>query len=59
MANQEITHTNICVIDYTAEEIKDTLHKMIVECALSSYGNEVLRRNVMLLNALYDGIVTD
>lgn len=57
MANNEITHTNICVIDFTPQEIKDTLHRMIVECALSTYGNDVMRHNIMLLNALYDGVI--
>lgn len=59
MENQEITNTKICVIDYTPQEIKDTLHQMIVECALSTYGNEVMKRNVMLLNAIYDGVATE
>lgn len=59
MANNEITLTRIMVLDYTPEETKDTLHRMIVECALSSYDNAIVRRNIMLLNALYDGIDTN
>lgn len=46
------------VADYEPQEIKNTLHQMIVECALSTYGNDVIKRNIMLLNAIYDGVKT-